>query len=125
MPRPTTHIPVKVLPSTPRPTPAAPVLPATSPITPSAPKKKEHIRREKPAQTEAQKRRLMWLIVILGSSIALAGMILLWPLQMKNGKHDTIFGKIVNTLTPNKNTNESTGQKEIRALDKQVFPQFQ
>jgi hypothetical protein len=66
----------------------------------------------------------MWWIVGLGTVGALAIWIWLWPIQMGRTSRDTTIDRIVNIFhLPIKQ--ESEGEKEIRALDKEVFPQFQ
>ena len=67
---------------------------------------------------------MMWWIVGIGSAGAVAVWIWLWPMQMGRVARDTTLDRIANIFhLPTKQ--ESAGEKEIRALDKEVFPQFQ
>lgn len=111
MARRTTSIPVTVV-SQPK-----PIAPTAIPTLPQrAPKPVVH--------DERRKRKMMWWIVGLGVLGAVAVWIWLWPMQMGRVARDTTLDRIANIFhLPTKQ--ESEGEKEIRALDKEVFPQFQ
>jgi len=109
MARRTTSIPVTVV-SQPK-----PVLPST-PTPPPSPKPAVH--------DERRKKKMMWWIVGVGMVGAIAVWVWLWPMQMGRIARDTTLDRIANIFhLPTKQ--ESEGEKEIRALDKEVFPQFQ
>lgn len=116
-----TDIPVKILPSAPRPVSEVP------PIVQPAPAKKKSTAATKstPAETEAHKRKMMWWIVGAGIVVALVVWTKVLPLQYRQpSQADTAFQKFFDLFRGRPSTS-TPAEEEIRSLDQQVFPEFQ
>jgi len=117
-----TDIPVKILPSAPRPVSEVPA------IAQQAPTKKKSATpatRSTPAETEAHKRKMMWWIVGAGIVVALVVWIKVLPLQYRQpSQADTAFQKFFD-LFRGRPSDTTPAEEEIRSLDQQVFPEFQ
>lgn len=104
-----------------RPRVASPTKPVpTPPVAPAAV--------NKPEWSIEHRRRIMWIVVGVGSLAIIIGWVSLFSAQIR-GNSPTFFGDIAQMIRdarwPWEKKPATANEKEIRQLEEQVFPQFQ